>query len=126
MNWEQFRERAELDQTLADYLDDVTQGADPDQAHRAAGLTLLFGVAAYALYRLAKNYCDYQRGLDETELRQRMMEEVQGLVRGGWNRDKALEAVLKVSKDVASLRLDSPALKATIAILNAGIAAADD
>jgi hypothetical protein len=125
MNAEQFRQRAELNQTLADYLDEVAQEADPDQAHRAGGLALLFGVAVYALYRVAKNHFDHQRGLDEAELRQLMLDQVDALVQKGWDRDKALDAVLKVSKDVASLRPDSPAFKAAIALLQAGNTATD-
>jgi hypothetical protein len=121
MDAEQFRQRAELDQTLPDYLDDVAQKADPDQAaHRAAAMTLLFGVAAYALYRLAKNYFDHKRGLQEAELRKLMEEEVEVLAQKGWSRDKALEVVQKVSKEVASLRPDSPVLKAALALLGNG------
>jgi hypothetical protein len=119
MNAEQFRAEAELDQTLSDYLDGVAEAANPEEADRSIVLGILFGVAAYGLYRMAKNYFDYERGLDEAELRQQMMEEVEALVQKGWSRDKALEAVLAVSKQIASLRADDSALKAAIALLKA-------
>lgn len=120
MTAEEFRERAMLDQTVADYLDDVAQEAIPGQNDRGGALALLFGIVAYALYRLAKNYFDHQRGLDETELRQEMLTQVDRLIQQGWGRDKALAAVLKVSKDVASLRPDNPALTAAMTLLGAG------
>jgi hypothetical protein len=117
MDADRFRTSAELNQDLADYLDGVAQAADPEQAHRSAGLTLLFIPAAYALYRLAKNHFDHQRGLSEEELRQKMLDQVDTLVKGGLTHDKALAAVLKVSKDVATLREDSPILKAALELL---------
>lgn len=119
MSPEQFEQRAALDQTLADYLDELAQEADPDQGHRSVALGLLFGMAAYALYRLAKNHFDYQRGLNEAELRQLMLDQVDALILKGWGRDKALVAVQAVSKDVANLRPDSPALQAALALLKA-------
>lgn len=120
MTAEQFYHRAELDQTLADYLDEVAYEANPEQADRSVALGMLFGVAAYALYRLAKNHYDYQRGLDEAELRELMLDQVDALVQKGWSQDKALAAVQAVAKDIASLRPDSPALKAALALLKAG------
>jgi hypothetical protein len=120
MNPEQFRQRAQLDQTLADYLDEVAQEAEPDQAQRTVSLGVLFAVAAYALYRMATNYYDNQRGLDEAMLRQLMLDQVDALVGKGWGREKAVDAVQAVSRDIASLRSDSPALKAALLILKAG------
>jgi hypothetical protein len=81
-------------------------------------ITALFGAAAYAVYRMAKNYFDHQRGLGEAELRELMLEQVEELVRQGWGREKALEAVLKISKDVASLRPENPIVKAALSLLN--------
>jgi hypothetical protein len=122
MNAEDFRQRVEKKGgDLADYLDEVAQEADQDQIHdRSAALTLLFGVAAYAMYRMAKNYFDHERGLGEAELRELMLDQVEALVKEKWPRDKALAAVQAVSKDVASLRPDSPALKAALALLKSG------
>lgn len=119
MNAEDFLERVEKEGgELADYLDEVAEDANSAQSERG-GFTLLFGVASYALYRMAKNYFDYQRGLNEVDLRQRMLDQVDALVQSGWSREKALAAVEKVSKDIATLRPDSAALKAALAILNA-------
>ena len=122
MNAEQFRKGAEVNETLRMYLDEVEQDADPDNGERSFALSALFSVAAYALYRLAKNYFDLQRGLDEAELRQAMLQEVEHLVQNGWGRDKALAAVQKVSKDIATLRPDSPALNAALALLKGAAA----
>jgi hypothetical protein len=117
MDFEQFRRRAELNQAVADYLDEIAQAADPDQAHRSVTLGILFAVSTYALYRLAKNYFDHQRGLSEAELRQEMLEQVEVLEKSGWDRDKALATVLTVSKETATLRPDSPALEAALALM---------
>jgi hypothetical protein len=119
MDFDQFCQHAKLDQNVANYLDDIAQAADPHQTDRSVGLDVLFAMAAYALYRLAKNYLDQQRGLAEAELRQQLLEQVETLVKGGWSRDKALAAALAVSKDVATLRPDTPALKGAIALLKA-------
>jgi hypothetical protein len=71
-------------------------------------------VAIYALSRLAKNYFDEQRGLNEADLTKKILDQVDGLVQKGWSNEKALAAVLAVSKDVATLRSDSPVLKAAV------------
>jgi hypothetical protein len=120
---ENFQERAAVEQGIADYLEGVTRRIDQDDGQRSLAVSALFGVAAYALYRLAKNYFDYQRGLDEADLRQVMLQEVEVLVQKGWGRDKALTAVQKVSKEIASLRPDSPAVTAAIKLLKQGDAA---
>ena len=72
---------------------------------------------------MTKNYLDYERGLNEAELRQLMLDQVYALVKKGWKPEKALEAVERISKDVAGLRPDSPALKAALALVKAGGAA---
>ncbi len=121
MSPEEFRGEAELNTTVSNYLDRVAQKADPKVIRdRSVALTLLFGVAAYALYRKAKNHFDHQRGLDEAELRQIMLDQADALVQKGWAPDKALEAIETVSKDVAGLRPDSPVLKAALAVLGNG------
>ena len=120
MDAEGFQQRVEkMGGNLADYLDEVAQDADQDQIPDRS-VSLLFGVAAYAMYRMAKNYFDHKRGLGEEELRQLMLDQVESLVKVKWPRDKALAAVLAVSREVASLRPDSPFLKAALALLNGG------
>jgi hypothetical protein len=120
MNAEQFCQHAAVNQTLADYLDKVAKEARPKRANRSFALEALFGVAAYALYRLAKNYLDHQRGLNEAELREQMLGQVRTLEANGWDKDKALATVMKVAKEVATLRPDSPALKDTLEVLGKG------
>ncbi len=124
MDAEEFSKQAELNQGLADYIDEVAQAADPDEGNRAIGFEAIFFVAAYALFRMAKNYFDHKRGLIEADLRQKMLDQVDGLVQKGWGRDKALAAVQSISKDVATLRSDSPALKAALDLLAKGSSSA--
>ncbi|MBA4191780.1 MAG: hypothetical protein C0467_27690 [Planctomycetaceae bacterium] len=117
MSAEQFQNQVALNRTLADYLDEVSHDADPHLEHRTGVEAALFLVAAYALYRVAKNHLDYKRGLEEAELRDKMLDQVAGLIEKGWGKDKALEAVLKVSKEIATLRTESPILKAALDLL---------
>jgi len=114
MDAELFRKNAELNGELADYLDEFAQAAAPTQGQRTVGLDALFLVASYALFRLSKNYFDHQRGLSEAELRQKMLDQVDVLVKAGWGHDAALGVIQQVSKDIATLRADSPILKAAL------------
>lgn len=120
MNPEDFCKQAELSQELADYIDEVAHATDPEQANRTLLFDSIFAVTAYALFRLAKNHFDFKRGLDESVLRQEMLDQVEVLVQKGWSRDKALATVESVSKDVATLRADSPVLKASLDLLTKG------
>jgi hypothetical protein len=120
MNAEQFEQRALVDRTLANYLDEVVEKAEPEEVSREVGVSVLLAVAAYALYRIAKNHFDQKRGLAEAELRDRMLDQVERLVKKGWSRDQALATVEKISKEVASLRSESPAIKAALAVLKGG------
>ena len=126
MDAEAFRKQAELNQELADYIDEVAQATDPEQANRTILFDALFAVASYALFRLAKNYFDHQRGLNEGTLRQMMLNQVDGLVQKGWSKEKALAAVQAVSKDVATLRSDSLVLKAALDLLTKGAGSAEN
>lgn len=125
MDRQRFRDQAASDMTVANFLDEVVDVVDP-VSDRDPTAGLLFTVCTYALYRLAKNYFDHQRGLDEAELRQEMLEEVETLVRSGWTRDKAAAAVKMASREIATLRPDSPALKAALALLKGGNAVVGD
>jgi hypothetical protein len=120
MDADEFLKQAELNRELADYIDEVAQETDPEQANRAALFGAVFVVAAYALFRLAKNHFDHKRGLIEAELSQKMLDQVDGLVQKGWSKEKALAAVQSVSKNIASLRTESPVLKAAIDLVTKG------
>ncbi|QJW94805.1 hypothetical protein [Frigoriglobus tundricola] len=119
MDRTQFTLQAKRNEVLAAYLDEVAQGATAS-GHRAAGAGLLIGVAAYALYRLVRNYFDHQKGLQEAELRQLLLQEVDNLVQKGWDKDKALAAVLEVSKAVTALSPDDPVIQAGMTIIKGG------
>jgi hypothetical protein len=117
MNAEQFRQSAETDQGLADYLDEIAQSASPAETDRSMGLDILFVTAGYALYLWVRNYLDHKRGLQEAELRRLMEAEIEKLVKKGHSREEALSAVLAVSKAVASTPPDDSVLKAGLALL---------
>ena len=83
------------------------------------GLDALLVVASYAVYRVAKNYLDQQRGLSESELRA-MFDQVETLVKTGWSRDKALAAVLQVSKEDDDLAIGKPSCEGCTTSANEG------
>jgi hypothetical protein len=120
MDADEFHKRAELNQELADYIDEVALAANPHEVDRTMGFEPVCFLVAYALFRMAKNYFDYERGLNEADLRQTIIDQVDGLVQMGWDRDEAIEAVERISKDVATLRPESPILKAALDILTKG------
>ena len=110
MNEEQFCERAKVTQALADYLDDVVAEADPSDTRDGGATAVLFAIAAYTLYRFAKNSLDHDRGKAESELREEMLVHVERLTKEGWSREKALKAVMKMNGEVAKLRTDDSLL----------------
>jgi hypothetical protein len=117
MDAELFCQRAQLTPGLNDYLDEVAAKAEAATTDQEKGpAALLFAVVAYALYRLAKNYLDHQRGLQAAELIEIMMQQVQILVDQGWDPKVALDTVSVISKEVSSLRTDTSELKAALAI----------
>jgi hypothetical protein len=113
MNDHQFLKAVQLNQTIADYLDDVVTNST-GHGLRDGALTALFGVAALFLYRLATNYLDYRRGLNEAELREVGLQQVEMLVAGGWSHAEALHAVQAIGAEVAQLRQENPIVKTAI------------
>lgn len=121
MDPERFLLAAQMNQSLADYLDDIESENDPIQTmNPTLGVGLFFVVAAYASYHWVKNYLDHQQGLNEAELRKIMAQEVDALVVTGVPRDQALAAILAISKSVASRPPDGAILKAFLALFTKG------
>jgi hypothetical protein len=94
-----------LESITTDTLKEVMQGGGKRDPNPYVGV--VFAVAAYTLYRLAKNYFDKQRGLDEAELRTKMLDQIQKLVDNDLSHSEAVKIVEKVSKDIATLRSDN-------------------
>jgi hypothetical protein len=117
MNAVEFRSRAEMSQPLADYLDEVAQQSETRDGERTVVVDLLFVLAAHALYVYARNYLDHKRGLDQAELRAKMLEQVDHLVGEGYARDEALAAVSAVSKIVETHPPDDSLLTTAIGLL---------
>jgi hypothetical protein len=119
MDVNQFRERAETNQVLADYLDDVAQKAAEPETARTVGVDLLFIVAAQALYLLVRNYLEHQRGLQQADLRRKMEQEIGDLVKSGYSTEQALASVIEVSKAITNNPPGDSILKAGLALLQA-------
>jgi hypothetical protein len=117
MNVQEFLRKAELDQTMADYFDEVAQAASSTKNDRSVGLDFMFVLAGYAAYMWLKNKIDHQRGLDEAELRRLMENEIDSLVDKGQPIQVALAAVQRVSKAVAARPPDESVLAAGLALL---------
>jgi hypothetical protein len=117
MDAEQFRRSAEVNQTMADYIDEVAQAASSDAASRSIGLDFLFVLAAHATYLWLRNKVDHHRGLLETELRRLMEDEIEKMREKGLSQEEAMSAVMAVSKSVAIRPPDDSVLSAGLALL---------
>ena len=117
MDAEQFRQSAEVNQTMADYIDEVAQAASSDAASRSIGLDVLVVLAAYATYLWIRNKVDHQRGLLEVELRRLMEDEVEEMRGKGLSQEEAISAVMAISKAVAIRPPDDSVLSAGLALL---------
>jgi len=109
-----FRRATETTTALAVYVDSVAEAA-ANERERGIVPDVFMAAAASALYLWLRNYVDFKRGLNEAELRQRMEQEVDDLVKQGYPRKEALNAVLAISKAV-TLRMPSKA------VVDAGLA----
>lgn len=116
----QFREAVELDQRLADYVDEVAQTAAGGGGDRTIGLEWFFVVAAHALLLYVKHHIAHRRGLQEAELRRLMEQAIDIFVQRGHSLDAALAAVQAVSKSIAIQPPDDSVLKRALALLAAG------
>lgn len=116
MSFSRFRQDAERDQHVADYIDGVVALVS-DVTDRTAGVDVLFGIVAYGLYRQLKNYFDYQRGLQQATLRALLESEVATLVNSGWTHDDALRATLAISDNVAKIPSESRIITTGLSLL---------
>lgn len=119
MTFAVFRTSCELNQTIADFLDDSAQSLS-QESERTGGLEMLFGLAAYSLYRHVKNILDEQKGRRNAGLRQMMEDEVIDLASRGWTKEEALKAVLEINQTIDRLSIESPVVKAGLSILSHG------
>lgn len=118
----QFQQRAREDAALRGFLEEVAAGAgegaeDEEPRRYVTGGEVLFGIAAYALFRWLKDGFDHRRALREAEVLRQQGEVLAALIRDGLPPKQAQAAVVALLKGIARRADDDPALKAARALL---------
>jgi hypothetical protein len=122
MDAPQFRRRAEKDENLSRYLEQVMQEAAPIVPARTAHVDFLLNLLAVAsssaLLLWLKHYAEYQCGLSESELRHALEQEIDRIAAAGFTREQATDAVTAVSNAVATRPPEKFVLQAGLALLS--------
>ena len=106
----QFTQRAKKDPQLREFLEEVAEevgkqvSVEKPETFAVAGIDLLFGVAAYALYRFVKDYLD-------SKTLKRQAEVIKMLIEAGFPLELAKTTVVALLKRIAKRTADDPALK---------------
>jgi len=123
----QFTERAKEDPKLREFLEEVAEDVakqvaveKPQTFLTVTGVDILFGVAAYALYRLLKDYLDHHRAARETEILKRQAEVVTGLTEAGFPPELAQATAVSLLNGIAKRTEDDPALKKALEFIGKG------
>jgi hypothetical protein len=121
----EFRQRVEESQLLSDFLEGIAQKAaretSSDEIDRSlSGLELLFGAAAYALFRWVKDHFDRRGNLDAAELLERQEKVIAALIKEGLSPPEARATVLALVEALADRRSDDPILRSALALISEG------
>lgn len=81
---------------------------------------VLISLAAYALFRWAKDYFDYKRAQNETEIAERRARIIQGLVADGFEPEKAEAVTEGLFKQIAKRTEDDPVLQKAVKLIGTG------
>ena len=115
----QFKKQAEEDPQLRAFLQDVAQdvgsrvSVEPPEGYPLAGVDFLFGVAAYALYRLVKDYLD-------TRALKQQAEVIKTLVEAGFKPELAQATVIALLSRIAKRTEDDPVFRKALNLIGEG------
>jgi fucose permease len=84
------------------------------------GMELLFAIATYALYRLAKEFFDNRRALNEVKIAMQQEKLISSLIKDGFPHKEAHIVAVTLLKGISKRTEDDPALKEAFAILERG------
>lgn len=113
----QFTQRAKEDPHLCAFLKEVAEEVDKQisvekpGAFGITGVDILFGVAAYALYRFVKDYLDHRRAVREAEILKKQAEVIAALTKEKIPPEMAKTTVVELLERIAKRTADDPVLK---------------
>jgi hypothetical protein len=120
----QFEQQAKADSQLRDFLTEVAEEVAeqvaveaPERFVTVTGADMLFSVAAYALFRWAKDFFDNRRARNETAVAQQQQELIAALIVDGFPPKEAQAAAIALLNGIAKRTQDDPALKKAQALL---------
>lgn len=116
------RQDLELRAFLREVAEDVAQQISVEEPQRFAvtGVDILLGLAAYALYRWAKDYFDHRRALQELDIAKQQSQLIEGLIEDGFPPKDAQATAMALLKGIAKRTADDPALKTARAFVGKG------
>ena len=127
MRFEQFvREDPQLRAFLQGVADEVGKQVPIEEPKRyldvtATGVSMLFNIAVYTLFRLVKDYFDHRRALNEVEVLKRQTEVIRTLVEeAGFPRELAQATVVALLTGIAKRTKDDPVLKKAFDLVGKG------
>lgn len=126
MEYTQFEQQMRADAPLSALVHDAameirSEGIIEQSGQYVVGVDDIFiGLAAYALFRWAKDYFDYKRAQSETEIAERRARIVAGLVADGFEPEKAQAVTEGLLKQIAKRADDDPVLQKAVALIGTG------
>ena len=126
MDFSQLDQQTKEDKQLSVMIQEMagemeSQGAIEKSGRYIAGVDDVFiGLAAYALFRWAKDYFDYQRAKNETEIAERRARIVAGLTADGFEPEKARAVTEGLFRQIAQRTEDDPVLQKAVALIRSG------
>jgi hypothetical protein len=113
------RQDPQLEAFLREVAEDVAQQISIEEPQRFAvtGVDILLGLAAYALYRWAKDYFDHCRALHEIDVAKQQVQLIEGLIADGFPPKDAQATAAALLKGIAKRTGDDPALQTARALV---------
>ena len=86
----------------------------------ATGVEIFIGIAAYALFRWAKDYFDHRRALNETEILRQQAQVITTLTQEDFPPELAQATVVKLLEGIAKRTKDDPVLQRALDLVGKG------
>lgn len=126
MDATQFMQQARQDEQISALLQDVASEAttqvevDTPDSYMVTGVDILIAMAAYALFRLLKDYFDQKRALNEVAVLKEQQKIVTSLIEDGFKPKEAVAVTDALLDRIAKRGKDDPAMKAALKMFESG------
>ena len=123
MDAAEFTQQAKDDPQLNAFLTEVAEESgeqisiEEPTRYTVTGVDILIAVAAYALYRLLKDYFDNRRALNEAEILKKQEEVIAALIEAGFYPKDAQSVTIALLENIAKRSNDDPVLKKAVGLL---------